>query len=208
MTTLGLTWTDPNAPDVPIRAYWRVTGDVTWLLDSTLAAGTVAHTIGEGTPLQPGTSYDIGVSAYDDPAESSIVSVSATTIDGVSFVYLTTTLMFKPGNIQSTRLYDEQRKRNMVSTNGTVRIVEMSATDDRFIELDVVALPRVDDSPFSGYDSLRTFLMTTVNWAEQVWVLHDNDGDNFNVRIWPHTFALTETRLDEFDGPLLLRIEA
>jgi len=118
-----------------------------------------------------------------------------------------TTLNFRAGNIQATRLSDSPRRRNTVSTNGTVSVVEVSATDDRFIELEFVALPRADDGLFAGYDSLRTFVLTTVNWAEQVWVFNDNDGDSFNVRIWPQTLDLIETKKDQFDGQLLLRVE-
>ena len=118
-----------------------------------------------------------------------------------------TTLQFRPGNVQATVLYDEQRKRNLVSSNGTVRIVEMSATNDRFIELKIVALPRADDGVFAGYDSLRTFLLTTVNWAQEVWTYNDNDGDSFEVRVWPHTFDFSESKKDEFSGTLLLRVE-
>ncbi len=208
VTTIDLTWTDPNSPDVEIRAYWRVTGDSTWLLDATLAAGTVAYTFGSATALTPGTAYDIGVSAWDDPNESSIVSVSGTTIDGVSFVSGSTTLMFRPANIQSTLLFDQPLQRKMVSSQGTVRILEISPTDQRFIDVRIVVLPRADDSPFNGYDALRSFLLTTVNWAETVWTFNDNDGDSFSVRIWPQVFGLTETKFDEFGGRILLRIEA
>ncbi len=123
------------------------------------------------------------------------------------FVSGGTTRTFKPGNIQATRLADSPRQRPLVSSDGTVRILEVSATDDRFIEIEVVALPKADVGSFHGYDSMRTFLITTVNWAETTWTFTDTDGDAFTVRYWSDTFDLEEGKKDHFGGRLLLRVE-
>lgn len=117
-----------------------------------------------------------------------------------------TTETFKPGNIQATLLSDTPRQRKLISSNGTTRILEISTTDDRFIEIEVVALPRADNGSFSGYDSLRTFLLTTANWAETEITFTDTDGDAFTVRYWSDTFDLLEHKKDEFSGRLLFRV--
>ena len=124
-----------------------------------------------------------------------------------TFVSGGTTRTFKPGNIQATLLSDTPRQRKQVSSNGTVRILEVSTTDDRFIDIRVVALPRADIGSFHGYDSMRTFLLTTVNWAATTWTFTDTDGDAFTVRVWSDSFDLEELLKDQFDGRLLLRVE-
>jgi len=118
-----------------------------------------------------------------------------------------TTETFRPGNIQARLLTDIARQRRSLSTNSTVRVVEVSATDERMIEVQVVALPRADDGSFSGRDSLRTFLLTTVNWAEKAFTFTDTDGDAFTVRYWDESFELVEDQKDVFSGVLLFRVE-
>ena len=118
-----------------------------------------------------------------------------------------TTKTFRAGNIQAKLLEDQPRQRKLVSTDGTVRIIEVSATDERIIEVEVVALPLADDGSFAGYTSLRTFLLTTCNWAENTLVFTDADGDAFTVRFWSDSFALPEALKDVFDGTLLFRVE-
>ena len=118
-----------------------------------------------------------------------------------------TTKTFKPGNIQATRVPDSPRQRGLVSSSGTVRVLELSATDDRFIHVQVVALPRADNGSYAGYDSLRTFLLTTVNWATTTFTFTDTDGDAFTVRYWSKSFDLLEHKKDEFSGELLFRVE-
>ena len=124
-----------------------------------------------------------------------------------TFVSGGTTRTFKPGNIQATRVADSPRQRPLVSSDGTVRILEVSTTDDRFIEIEVVALPRADNGSFHGYDSMRTFLLTTVNWAETSFTFNDTDADAFTVRYWSESFDLEETKKDEYSGRLLFRVE-
>jgi len=124
-----------------------------------------------------------------------------------TFVSGGTTETFKPGNIQATRVPDSPRQRLQVSSNGSVRVLEVSTTDDRFIEIEVVALPLDDNGSFSGYTSMRAFLLTIVNWAETTWTFTDTDGDAFTVRYWSDTFDLFEHKKDEYSGRLLLRVE-
>lgn len=122
-----------------------------------------------------------------------------------------TTLTFRPGNIQARRLTDTPRQRKHVSSNGTVRIIEVSSTDDRMIEVNVIALPRQDGGGYSGRDSLRTFIRTDLNWAENTFTFTDADSDAFTVRYWSDNFLLEEarpgSRKDVFEGTLLLRVE-
>ena len=124
-----------------------------------------------------------------------------------TFVSGGTTETFKPGNIQATLLTDAPRQRLLVSSDGTIRVLETSTTDDRLIDIEVVALPLADNGSFSGYTSMRAFLLTTVNWAETTWTFTDTDGDAFTVRYWSDTFDLFETKKDEYAGSLLLRVE-
>ena len=118
-----------------------------------------------------------------------------------------TTRTFRPGNIQATRVPDSPRQRRQVSSNGTVRILEVSTIDDRFVEIEVVQLPKADDGSFQGYDSLRTFLLTTVNWAEKTFTFTDTDGDALTVRYWSDLFDLDEVKKDVWSGRLLFRVE-
>lgn len=118
-----------------------------------------------------------------------------------------TTRTFRPGCIQATRNCDGNRQRKLVSSDGTVRIIEVSNVDDRFIEILVNQLPRVDEGSYHGRDSLRTFLVTTVNWAETTFTFTDADGDQFTVRYWDKEFDLTEGKKDLFGGKLLFRVE-
>lgn len=122
-----------------------------------------------------------------------------------------TTLTFKPGNIQARRLTDTPRQRKQVSSNGTVRILEVSTADDRFIQIEIVQLPRADVGAYSGYDSLRTFIRTDLNWAENTFTFTDADSDAFTVRYWSDNFLLEEapsgSRKDIHEGQLLLRVE-
>lgn len=119
-----------------------------------------------------------------------------------------TTKTFRAGNIQATKVFDRPRQRKLVSSDGTVRILEISTTDDRWIIIKVVELPLADDGPFSGYTSLRTFLLTTVNWAEKTFTFTDTDGDAFTVRYWDDEFLLEEMIKDQsWKGTLLFRVE-
>jgi len=119
-----------------------------------------------------------------------------------------TTKTFRPGCIQAQRVPDRNRQRRLVSSNGTVRINEVSATDDRFVEVTVNQLPKADEGSYHGRDSLRTFLLTTVNWAETAFTFTDTDGDSFSVRYWDVEFNLSEAKKDIFSGRLLFRVEA
>ena len=117
------------------------------------------------------------------------------------------TRTFRPGCIQATRVPDQCRQRRLVSSDGTVRIVEVSDTDERFVEVVVNELPKADEGSYHGYDSLRTFLLTTVNWTEETFTFTDTDGDSFTVRFWDSEFALEEVRKDIWSGRLLFRVE-
>ncbi len=75
-TTLGITWTDPAPSNVVIRPYYKKAVDSEWIPEGALPIGTEAHTFGDLTPLVVGTSYDVGVAAYDSPLESAIVYVT------------------------------------------------------------------------------------------------------------------------------------
>ena len=123
-----------------------------------------------------------------------------------------TTLTFKPGNIQARRLTDQPRQRKLVSSAGTVRILEVATADDRFIQIEIVQLPRADVGGYSGHDSLRTFIRTDLNWAENTFTFTDADSDAFTVRYWSDNFLLEEapsgSRKDVHEGQLLLRVEA
>ena len=119
-----------------------------------------------------------------------------------------TTKTFRPGNIQATKVFDRPRQRKLVSSDATVRVLEISTTDDRWIVIDVVGLPLADDGTFSGYTSLRAFLLTTVNWAEKTFTFTDTDTDAFTVRYWDDEFLLKEVKKDQiFEGKLLFRVE-
>ena len=118
-----------------------------------------------------------------------------------------TTRTFRPGNIQARRVPDSSRQRALVSSNADVRILEVSTTDDRFIEIAVVEIPKADDGVFHGYDSLRTFLLTTVNWKAITFTFTDTDTDAFTVRYWSDFFDLSEIRKDVWSGSLLFRVE-
>jgi len=118
-----------------------------------------------------------------------------------------TTRTFRPGCIQAVRVPDRNRQRRLVSSNATVRIIEVSATDDRFVEVTVNQLPKADEGSYHGRDSLRTFLLTTVNWAETAFTFNDTDGDAFSVRYWDTEFNLEEVKKDIFSGKLLFRVE-
>ena len=89
-----------------------------------------------------------------------------------------------------------------------VRIIETSAVDDRFVEVTVNHLPKADEGSYDGRDSLRTFLTSTVNWAETAFTFNDADGDAFSVRYWDSEFLLEEVKKDIFSGKLLFRVEA
>ena len=118
-----------------------------------------------------------------------------------------TTKTFRPGNIQVRRVPDSPRQRGKVSSNGTVRVIEISATDDQFVEIEVVQIPKADDGSFDGYDSLRTFLLTTVNWKEKTFTFTDTDGDALTVRYWSSAFDMDEVKKDIWSGRLLFRVE-
>jgi len=124
-----------------------------------------------------------------------------------TMVYLATTKTFRAGNIQAKLIEDTPRQRKLVSSDGTSRIIEVSTTDERMIEISVVALPLADDGSYAGYTSLRTFLLTTVNWAENTFALTDADGDSFTVRLWSDSFSLSEEQKDVYEGTLLFRVE-
>ena len=124
-----------------------------------------------------------------------------------TFVKDATTKTFRPGNIQATLLSDQHRQRRLVSSDGTVRVLEVSTVDDRLIQIRVVQLPRADDGSFAGYDSLRTFLNTTINWAQNTFTFTDADSDSFTVRWWSDSLDLEETKKDVFEGSFLLRVE-
>ena len=124
-----------------------------------------------------------------------------------TFVKDATTKTFRPGNIQATLLSDQHRQRRLVSSDGTVRVLEVSTVDDRLIQIRVVQLPRADDGSFAGYDSLRTFLNTTINWAQNTFTFTDADSDSFTVRWWADSLDLEETKKDVFEGSFLLRVE-
>ena len=68
-------------------------------------------------------------------------------------------------------------------------------------------LPLADDGSFAGYTSLRTFLNTTVNWAQTTFTFTDADSDSFTVRYWSEEFALEEVKQGVFEGAFLLRVE-
>lgn len=118
-----------------------------------------------------------------------------------------TTRTFRPGCIQAIRVPDRNRQRRLVSSDGTVRIIEVSDTDDRFVEVIVNRLPKADEGSYHGRDSLRTFLLTTANWAENTIVFTDTDSDAFTVRYWGDEFLLEEVKKDIFSGKLLFRVE-
>lgn len=124
-----------------------------------------------------------------------------------TFVKDATTKTFRPGNIQATLLTDVHRQRRMLSSDGTVRVLEVSTTDDRLIQIKIVQLPLADDGSFAGYTSLRTFLNTTVNWAQNTFTFTDADSDSFTVRFWSEEFALEEVKQGVFEGSFLLRVE-
>lgn len=119
-----------------------------------------------------------------------------------------TTRTFRPGCIQAAKVPDRNRQNRLVSSNGTVRIIEVSAVDDRFIEITVNQLPRADEGSYHGAASLRTFLTSTVNWAQTAFTFTDTDGDSFSVRYWDAEFLLEEVKKDIFSGKLLFRVEA
>lgn len=122
-----------------------------------------------------------------------------------------TTLTFQPSEFVVKRIPDRSRQRRMVSTDGTVRIIEVSDTDDRFVEVDITALPTADTGSFSGRNSLRTFILTDLNWAQNTATLTDADGDALTVRFWDGQFDIREAvgqdRKDTWTGKLLFRVE-
>lgn len=124
-----------------------------------------------------------------------------------TLVETATTRTFRPGNFQAALVEDHPRQRKLVSSDGTVRILEVSTTDDRFIRVTIEQLPLADDGSFHGYTSLRTFLLTTLNWAQTTATLTDADGDSWTVRYWDTLFALREVKKDVFSGVLLFRVE-
>ena len=122
-----------------------------------------------------------------------------------TFVKGGTTLTFMPSWVQAPHMQEAARQRALVSSNADVKVLEISTTDDRFVEL-LISLPREDNGAFEGYDSLRTFIITTVNWRENTFTFTDADGDSFTVRIWDD-LNLRETKKDVFEGTLMLREE-
>jgi hypothetical protein len=123
-----------------------------------------------------------------------------------------TTLTFRAGCIQARRLPYIPRQRKLVSSNGDVRILEVSAVDEKFIEIDVVSLPRADEGSYDGRDSLLAFIQDDLNWAENTFTFTDADSDSSTVRYWSDDFLLEEAisgrRKDSYDGKILLRVEA
>lgn len=124
-----------------------------------------------------------------------------------TFVKGGTTLTFKPGTCQAKRIPDRPRQRKLVSSDGTVRVLEISSVDDRFINLQFVEIPSADSGSFSGRNNLRTFIVTTVNWSELTFTFTDADSDSFTVRWWDEEFDLAEAVKDQWNGRMTLRIE-
>jgi hypothetical protein len=123
-----------------------------------------------------------------------------------------TTLTFHPGQFVVRRIPDSPRQRKLVSSDGTVRVLEVSTTDDRFLEVVITALPSADGGGFSGRNSLRTFILTNLNWAETTATLTDADSDSLTVRFWGDELDLQEAasdqeRKDQWSGRLLFRVE-
>lgn len=142
-------------------------------------------------------------------------TLGAYTGDGASYISAwraklydnPTILTFSAGDFIVGRIPDVNRQRRLVSTNGTVRIIEVSDEDDRFLDIEVQRLPTSDIGSFSGRNSLRSLLLTEVNWAEKPVIIKDADGDSFLGRYWDDAFDLAEGPKDQWSGELRVRLE-
>ena len=95
-----------------------------------------------------------------------------------------------------------------VSESGKVKIANVSSNQVTLLNIHIQMLQKDDEASNDGYDTLYTFITSTINYRDTSFTFVDADGDSFTVRYWNDTFALREVKLDVFDGQIVLRVEA
>lgn len=119
-----------------------------------------------------------------------------------------TTLTFRPGNLQATRVPTAPRQRRVESVDRGVFTTEVAAKDTQRIIIEIVQLPEADEGSYSGYSSLRTFIRSTVNYAASKFVFTDTDGDAWTVRFWDPRLELEEVQKGVWEGRMTLWVHA
>lgn len=120
-------------------------------------------------------------------------------------VYDATTLTFRPGCIQHVVTRREARQRRFLSSDGSVRIREVASQKDDIFQVRLQQLHRADEGSFSGWDSLRTFLTATSDFARNTITFTDADGDVHLLRLWSPAIRVREVKQDVFEGVLVFR---
>lgn len=116
-----------------------------------------------------------------------------------------TTLTFKPGNLQVRDVEYEPVQNRLVSSGGTVRVYEPTDHEVRTLHLKVVELPKADAGSYAGRDSLVSFIEDDIDWLQSTFTFTDTDGDAFTVSWWEPRLDLREIRQDVFSGRLVVR---